>query len=92
MFYNISFQFLEICLKSFKNETPYISACGTPEYTNYTGDFKGCLDYIFYRKLNISLEGFVPVPVEKVLSEYVALPSEVFPSDHVALIAYWRWK
>lgn len=66
------------------------SACGTPEYTNFTGDFKACLDYIFYEKENIKTLSFVPFPDESVLSQNTALPSQVFPSDHLALIADLR--
>ena len=33
---------------SFRHGYHIASACGTPEYTNYVGKFRGCLDYIFY--------------------------------------------
>lgn len=29
---------------------PMASACGTPEFTNFTVGFSGCLDYIYYQK------------------------------------------
>lgn len=65
------------------------SACGTPQFTNYVRDFQGCLDYIFYQKdkNGFRVEAVAPFPDEEELKENVALPSKVFPSDHVALIA-----
>ncbi|KAF5299981.1 hypothetical protein FQA39_LY11354 [Lamprigera yunnana] len=62
------------------------SAYGTPKYTNYTIDFKGCLDYIFYDSTCFSVIDCVPLPDESVLAENIALPNEVFPSDHLALV------
>lgn len=63
------------------------SACGTPEFTNYTQEFKACLDYIFFEKRSITVSRFIPFLEEDVLSQNIALPSKVFPSDHLALIA-----
>lgn len=34
---------------NFEHDIPLASACGTPKYTNYTKDFNGCLDWIFYQ-------------------------------------------
>lgn len=34
---------------SLHNPIKFESACGIPEFTNYTDLFKGCLDYIFYQ-------------------------------------------
>ena len=57
-----------------------------PLYTNYTGDFHGCLDYIFYS------DGVVPIsvvalPEEKDMRSEVALPNSVMSSDHLSLKA-----
>ncbi|KAF2895426.1 hypothetical protein ILUMI_10748 [Ignelater luminosus] len=68
------------------------SACGTPDYTNYTGDFKGCLDYIFYDENSFKVAGCIPFLEETILSEKTALPNEVFPSDHIALVANLEFK
>lgn len=65
----------------------FVSAYGTPKFTNYTDDFKGCLDYIFFEKSKMSIIQTVPLPIEGVLSANIALPSKYFPSDHLALIA-----
>uniref|UniRef100_A0A1I8PS33 2',5'-phosphodiesterase 12 n=1 Tax=Stomoxys calcitrans TaxID=35570 RepID=A0A1I8PS33_STOCA len=63
------------------------SACGTPEYTNYTHLFAACLDYIFYQCDRLEVEQFAPLPTNEELKANTAIPSVVFPSDHVALIA-----
>ncbi|XP_065569803.1 2',5'-phosphodiesterase 12-like isoform X2 [Artemia franciscana] len=67
------------------------SACGTPLYTNYTEGFKDCLDYIFYQANRFNVSQVVPLPSEEELSANVGLPSVVFPSDHVSLVADLTW-
>ncbi|XP_076621770.1 2',5'-phosphodiesterase 12 isoform X2 [Colletes latitarsis] len=76
---------------SLKHDLNLSSACGTPEYTNYTGTFCGCLDYIFYQKDHLGIEQIVPLPSKDELSLYTALPSVVSPSDHIALCADLKW-
>lgn len=68
------------------------SACGTPQYTNYTEAFSGCLDYIFYDKSCFSVEEVVPLPSHEDVIQHKALPSVTFPSDHIALVCTLRWK
>ncbi|XP_041989188.1 2',5'-phosphodiesterase 12 [Aricia agestis] len=63
------------------------SACGTPEFTNFTEGFADCLDYIFYEKNNLEVQQVVPFPSNEELRAHVALPSIVFPSDHIAIIS-----
>lgn len=67
------------------------SACGTPKYTNYTVGFADCLDYIFYDKSNLTVSEVVPLPSEEEIMLHTALPSIVFPSDHIALISSLKW-
>ncbi|KAJ8960714.1 hypothetical protein NQ318_020006 [Aromia moschata] len=62
------------------------SACGTPKYTNYTPDYKGCLDYIFIEADKLRVDSVVPLTGEEELRKHVGLPNEVFPSDHLALV------
>jgi 2',5'-phosphodiesterase len=62
------------------------SAYGKPKYTNYTDDFKDCLDYIFVEKNKIKVDKVVPLPTEEELSQHQGLPNDVFPSDHLALV------
>ena len=68
------------------------SACGTPLYTNYTLGFKDCIDYIFYQTDSLEVKKVIPFPSEEVLSKHEAIPSQVFPSDHIACVADLKWK
>ncbi|XP_018335534.1 2',5'-phosphodiesterase 12-like [Agrilus planipennis] len=76
---------------SLKHQFQLESAYGTPKFTNYVGDFQGCLDYIFYDKCRMNKIQVVPLPAEDILKENVALPSQVFPSDHLALVVDLTW-
>ncbi|XP_064485164.1 2',5'-phosphodiesterase 12-like [Ornithodoros turicata] len=70
---------------------PLKSACGTPEYTNYTTGFQGCLDYIFFEDQKLAVDEVVPMPSHEEITCHQALPSIVFPSDHIAQIASLKW-
>ncbi|KFG28272.1 endonuclease/exonuclease/phosphatase family protein, partial [Toxoplasma gondii p89] len=56
-----------------------------PRFTNYTRDFQGCLDYLFFR--NATVKAVLSIPDDCELKREVALPNSRFPSDHVALMA-----
>lgn len=58
---------------------------GCPKYTNYTKDFKDLLDYVFIDGNELRCVRVASNPPEEVLAEATALPSEVFPSDHLAV-------
>lgn len=107
---------------SLHNPIPFQSACGTPEFTNFTPHFSGCLDYIFYQCDNLTVKQVrndgekkrdvghgslvkftnsmmycfhsqvIPFPLKEDVVKHVAIPSVVFPSDHVALVADLAWK
>ncbi|CAH1788073.1 unnamed protein product [Owenia fusiformis] len=68
------------------------SACGTPKYTNYVGGFNGCLDYIFMDSDSLETVQVIPMPSHEEVIQHTALPSVVFPSDHIAQIADLTWK
>lgn len=76
---------------SLKQDISLASACGTPEFTNFTHEFADCLDYIFYEKTNLEVIQVVPFPSTEELKANIALPSVVFPSDHIALISDLRF-
>lgn len=59
---------------------------GEPAWTNYTADFKSCLDYIWITPHNIKPVSLLKMPAGEVLNEQVALPNEIFLSDHLALV------
>ncbi|XP_066157829.1 2',5'-phosphodiesterase 12 [Euwallacea fornicatus] len=67
------------------------SACGTPEYTNFTASFADCLDYIYYDKSSLTVSQVVPMPSKEELTQHTAIPSIVFPSDHIALVSDLKW-
>lgn len=67
------------------------SACGTPPYTNFTKGFNGCLDYIFHDTNNLTVSEVVPFPSHEQVIENTALPSILFPSDHLALVSTLSW-
>jgi 2',5'-phosphodiesterase len=77
----------EVSGLSVKHPFSMASACGTPKYTNFTQGFKDCLDYIFYQTDGLRVAQVVPFPSEEELSTHVAIPSVVFPSDHIACVA-----
>lgn len=68
------------------------SACGTPQYTNYTPGFADCLDYIFYQTDVFDVKNYVALPTEEEIKAHIAIPSVQFPSDHIALVANLKWK
>ncbi|KAJ8972792.1 hypothetical protein NQ314_000028 [Rhamnusium bicolor] len=70
----------------------FTSSCGTPKYTNYTPDYKGCLDYIFIETNKIKVQQVVPLTEEEELNKYEGLPNDYFPSDHLALVADLKFK
>ncbi|KAK1118077.1 hypothetical protein K0M31_015354 [Melipona bicolor] len=85
---DVKAQVQNVCIT---HDTNLSSACGTPEYTNYTGTFSGCLDYIFYQTDYLTVEQIIPMPSKEELSVYTGLPSVVSPSDHIALCVDLKW-
>lgn len=77
---------------SLSHDFSLLSACGFPPFTNYTGGFKGTLDYIFADQKYLEVESVLPLPSEDELSPHLALPSVVMPSDHLALVCDLKWK
>ncbi|XP_055616221.1 2',5'-phosphodiesterase 12 [Toxorhynchites rutilus septentrionalis] len=67
------------------------SACGCPKFTNYTVGFQACIDFIYYQSDALRVNDVVPLPSEEELLAYEAIPSPVFPSDHIALVASLEW-
>jgi len=51
------------------------------------GHFVGVLDYILFTKSNLATVSCLEVNTEETLKKNVALPSPVFSSDHVSLVA-----
>ena len=57
-----------------------------PPFTNYTKTFQGTLDHIIHNK-QLRLLSILDIPDESEVKKEVALPSKLFPSDHVRLEA-----
>lgn len=62
------------------------------DYTNYTEDFKGTLDYIWYSHESMVVLAISQVDDETQLSQETALPSSTRPSDHVSLVATFKFR
>lgn len=74
---------------SFQLGSTYQSVLGDePQHTNYTMNFKGVLDYIWYSVQTLRPLSASPVPDESILTRHGnALPSTEFSSDHIMLIS-----
>ncbi|CAD7971813.1 unnamed protein product [Amoebophrya sp. A120] len=57
-----------------------------PLYTNYTENFKGTLDYVWFSAELLAVLAISKVDEEEALLEEAALPSSTRPSDHIALV------
>ena len=60
--------------------------------SNFVGDFEGVLDHIFYDQRKLEKKMVVPVPSREDLEANTALPSALYPSDHLAVVADLAWK
>lgn len=67
------------------------SACGYVDFTNFTPNFQDMLDYIFIDTKNLSVKNVVPSFTVEELTLHTAIPSVVFPSDHIAQICDLTW-
>ncbi|KAE9619497.1 putative poly(A)-specific ribonuclease [Lupinus albus] len=62
-----------------------------PLFTNVTRDFIGTLDYIFYTADSLVVESLLELLDEERLRKDTALPSPEWSSDHIALLAEFRY-
>ena len=74
---------------SFNLGSAYQTVMGDePSVTNFTTNFKGVLDYIWYSAQNLRPLSTAPIPDESVLTRNgEALPSTEYSSDHIMLIS-----
>jgi hypothetical protein len=75
-----------------------VSGCTTvPSFTNFAVDFVETLDYIFASSpsqremFGFEPMGEAPMPKEEVVKCFVAMPNELMPSDHVAVVCDFKW-
>jgi CCR4-NOT transcription complex subunit 6 len=73
--------------------TAYETCSGSEAaYTNYTEDFKGTLDYIWFSSSTLAVLAISQVDDESQLAQETALPSSTRPSDHVSLVATFMFR
>ena len=61
-------------------------------FTTFTRDFTGCLDYIFYDPRRLAVSCLLDLPSAEVLSAQAGtLPNQIYPSDHLALLAEFQF-
>jgi mRNA deadenylase 3'-5' endonuclease subunit Ccr4 len=69
-----------------------------PEFTNYAVDFTETLDYILASEpaseegVGFEASAAAPVPTSLEMKDYVAMPNEFMPSDHVSIVCDLKWK
>merc|ERR1719230_2505959 len=62
------------------------------QYTNYTEDFKGTLDYIWFSSDTLAVLAISQVDEESQLTQETALPSSTRPSDHISLVTTFMFR
>lgn len=75
-----------------KTSLRFSSAYKDIPYTNYTPGFNGCLDYIYYEPAGLVCDSTVPLPDHEDVTLTGGIPSDVFPSDHIALVSNLKFK
>ena len=67
-------------------------SCGPLLYTNYTAGFKAVLDYVLCDRTLLCVDRVISMPEHRDVIANTALPSVVFPSDHLAVVCDLKWK
>jgi len=65
------------------------STISFPKYTNFTADFKGTIDHIFFTKKNLVATKLLKIPDESEIKNK-SLPNRKFPSDHLPIMAVFE--
>ncbi|OWA51605.1 2',5'-phosphodiesterase 12 [Hypsibius exemplaris] len=68
------------------------SACGEPAFTNFVPQFQAAIDWIYADESALESTSVIPLPTLEEVSANVAIPSVVFPSDHLAIGCDLKWK
>lgn len=50
-----------------------------------------CLDYIWYSSESLRVTGVLETPPVETITQHYALPSQLFPSDHIPLLAEFQF-
>ncbi|OLL24883.1 Glucose-repressible alcohol dehydrogenase transcriptional effector [Neolecta irregularis DAH-3] len=75
----------------FKLKSAY-SNVGELSFTNYTPNFSGVIDYIWYSTNSLQVSGLVGEVNKEYLEKVVGFPNAHFPSDHISLVAQFKTK
>lgn len=62
-----------------------------PDFTTYTHEFIGNLDYILYSEGNVAVTSLLRVPTDDDVIKSSKLPNQKFPSDHLKIAAKFRF-
>lgn len=62
------------------------------EFTNFTPNFKGLIDYIWYDTTSLIITGLLGGVDKRYTSRIVGFPNPHFPSDHIPLVINTRLK
>ncbi|CAO3591259.1 unnamed protein product [Absidia cylindrospora] len=68
------------------------SPIGELDFTNYTPDYKGALDYIFYTTKTLDPVSLLGPLDSDYMSKVVGLPNPHFPSDHIPVVTEFKFK
>lgn len=63
-----------------------LSTYSNYSYTNYMMNFHDVIDHIFFEGQKFEFQRTIPMPMHDEVTKFVALPSCIIPSDHLALI------
>lgn len=63
-----------------------------PSFTNYTGEFIGTLDYIWYTSDRVEVCSVLEHVSESIIKPHIGNPNFQFPSDHLSLKATFHFK
>ena len=61
-----------------------------PKYTNYTANFQGTLDHLFFNTDRLTVTHLLDIPDEREVKRETAIPSTLFPSDHLRIEAVFQ--
>jgi len=62
------------------------SPLGEPAFTNYTADFVGVLDYLWYTTDSLTVSKVLQ-PVDEEVVKVTRLPNAYMPSDHISILS-----
>ncbi|RKO93746.1 hypothetical protein BDK51DRAFT_7136, partial [Blyttiomyces helicus] len=61
-------------------------------YTNKTLTFTGTIDHILYTSRSLAVRDVLGKVNGEYLDRVPSLPAELFPSDHLSLLAWFRFR